>query len=763
MWRLERDKYIENRMLVEESLYTVANGYVGIRGCFEEGYGTEAIQSIRGSYINGLYDRIPLSYSESAYGFPQVVDKQPRIIDTQTCEIYLDGERVSLSLGQYSNYSRILDYKTGVYTRSYDYKLESGKSAHIEFKRLASLKFRNNFIYRISVVYDGQIRLVSVVDADVENYTDLNDPRVGKAHARLMNCKSLNMKGSRITCLMETSSTKLEQATVVDYHGDCRFKHSLSHNRVGNRVNTYIEGKYSLVLDKVCTFTDQLRNSNALASALKLADAVKDMAFETFVDYQIEQLDSYWMHSDIVIEGNSKHQAAIRFMLYQLLQSVGTDGFSGVSAKGLSGEGYEGHYFWDTEIYILPLLQLTQPEMAKKLLEYRYHILPHAKDRARELGHLKGAAYPWRTISGIECSGYFPAGTAQYHINADISYVFIQYFLINEDYKFLLDMGAEVLYETARIWLEIGNYSKGAFMINSVTGPDEYTALVNNNYYTNAMAKYHLNWADVIYRKLSTHEDQKIVRGHKAICEKIGLCENEIHEMRKASDAMYLPYDEQMKLNPQDDAFLQKPKWSFKNSRYPLLLHYHPLTIYRHQVIKQADTVLAHFLLEEYVTEEVLTNSYNYYESLTTHDSSLSACVHGIMAARIGDIEKAYHYFEESVNLDIEDTHSNTKDGLHMANIAGTALSVISGFGGFRVHEKGIVFRPCCPKEWSRFSFKVKYRGREIYVSVSDEVEIMLIKGASISISIWDTEYLLKDSLKLSCQRGDYCDKSSNI
>ncbi|MDD3705200.1 MAG: hypothetical protein PHC45_03925, partial [Clostridiaceae bacterium] len=275
MWSLERDKYLENRLLVEESLYTVANGYVGIRGCFEEGYGTEAVRSIRGSYINGLYDRIPLSHAESAYGFPQVVDKQPRIIDTQTCEIYLDGEQVSLSSGQYSNYSRILDYKRGVYTRSYDYSLKSGKIAHIEFRRLASLKFRNNFIYKISVVYDGQIKLVSVIDAEIENYADGNDPRVGKAHAKLMNCKSFNMKGTRVTCLMETSSTKLEQATVVDYHGDCRFKHSLSHNRVGNKVITYFEGKNSLVLDKVCTFTDQLRYSNALASALSLADAVK--------------------------------------------------------------------------------------------------------------------------------------------------------------------------------------------------------------------------------------------------------------------------------------------------------------------------------------------------------------------------------------------------------------------------------------------------------------------------------------------------------
>jgi alpha,alpha-trehalose phosphorylase len=751
MWFLERKDFLQNKLLVEESLFTIANGYIGIRGCFEEGYGIEDIKSIRGSYINGLYDRIPLTHAESAYGFPQVRDKQPRIIDTQTCEIYLDDEYVCLSSNQYSNYSRILDYKTGVYTRSYDYMTKGGKIAHIEFKRLASLIFKNNYINQISVVYDGRIRLISVVDAEIENFSDEHDPRVGKAHTKLMRCKAFSVESSRVTCLMETATTKLEQATVVDYRFVGQSQHTISHERLGDKVYTFIEGCQSIVLDKVCTFTDQLRSKSTMDFALECADIAKGMTFETFVNYQIERLNEFWDHSDIVIDGNDKHQSAIRFMLYQLLQSTGSDEFSNVSAKGLSGEGYEGHYFWDTEIYILPLLQLTQPEMARKLLEYRYHILPHAKTRALELGHLKGAAYPWRTISGIECSGYFPAGTAQYHINADIAYVFIQYFLFNEDYCFLLNTGAEVLYETARIWLQIGNYCGDVFMINSVTGPDEYTAVVNNNYYTNAMAKYHLYWAEVFYRKLSINDDATVVEAHKSLCKRIGLSESEVEAMGKASDAMFLPYDEHLNINPQDDSFLQKPIWPFENSEYPLLLHYHPLTIYRHQVLKQADTVLAHFLLEEYVDEEVLKNSYEYYEALTTHDSSLSACVHGIMASRIGNVEKAYHYFEESVNLDLEDTHNNTKDGLHMANIAGTALSVISGFGGFRIHENGIAFRPQCPKGWERFAFKVKYRGREILISISDVVDITLIEGDALSISLWDVKYTLKDKLKFSC------------
>lgn len=744
MWQLKRNQYITDKLLEEESLFTVANGYIGVRGCFEEGYGTEDIESIRGSYINGLYDRVPLYYAESAFAFPKTADKQPRIIDTQTCEIYLDGERVKLSTKQFTDYSRCLDYKSGVYTRSYNYKTKAGKSAEIKFKRLASLKFINIFIYEISVNYNGQIKLVSAIDAGIENYTNECDPRVGSTHAKLMKLKELSSKESRISCLMETVQSKLEQATIVDYKVESGNKYNLFHRIQGSSFITQIDGEQAIVLNKLCVFTDGLRYQSAMEGAKKIADSVSSLSFDDFVKYQIEHLNKFWAHSDIRIEGCKEHQAEVRYMLYQLLQNAGTDKYSNVSAKGLSGEGYEGHYFWDTEIYILPLLQMTQPEMAKKLLEYRYNILPSAISRARELGHKKGAAYPWRTISGVECSSYFPAGTAQYHINADIAYAFIQYFLYNHDYKFLVDMGAEVIYETARIWLEIGNYSNDRFMINSVTGPDEYTAVVNNNYYTNAMAKYHLYWAGTLYRVLSEHSDSEIYEAHNKMCERICLESDEILEMLKASEAMYLPYDENLKINSQDDSFLQKPVWPLKESKYPLLLNYHPLTIYRYQVNKQPDTVLAHFLLEQYTNEEVMENSYYYYEKLSTHDSSLSACIHGIMAARIGDMERAFRYFEQTVSLDLENTHGNTKDGLHMANIGGTALMVVSGFGGFRIDEKGISFRPQLPAQWKSYEFKIRYQNREIQISVSDETTFTLLSGQPIKINVWGKEYELE-------------------
>ena len=635
-------------------------------------------------------------------------------------------------------------------SRSFIYDTQSGKSAKLSFERLASFWIKNHFIYRISVEFDGLIQLGTFVDAGIQNFTDKDDPRVATSHAKLMHCKKLMFDGNRVSCLMETSSSGITQATVVDYHIVSSSHSHIAHTRIDDQIMTAIESNGALVLEKVCTFTDELRFENCYEMALTLADAAISHSFETFLSNQIACLEAFWSHSDIVIEGHAKHQSAIRFMLFQLLQSTGADEFSNVSAKGLSGEGYEGHYFWDTEIYILPLLQMTEPELAKNLLAYRYHILPFAKERALELGHSKGAAYPWRTISGIECSGYFPAGTAQYHINADIAYAFIQYYLFNNDIKFLVDMGAEVIYETARIWLAIGNYHGGVFMINSVTGPDEYTAIVNNNYYTNTMAKYHLHWAEAFYRILSASDSPEIVAAHALLCERIGLDEREILEMRDVSEAMLLPFDATLMINPQDDAFLQKPIWPFEGSKYPLLLYYHPLTIYRHQVLKQADTLLSHFLLEAYTTETVIKNSYHYYEALTTHDSSLSACVHGIMASRIGELEKAYHYFEESVELDLENTHGNTKDGLHMANIAGTALSVISGFSGFRISEFGISFRPTCPEQWQLYRYKIRYRGREIEVTVSDITTLKLLTGPPFDLKVWDLNYTLVDTLRFS-------------
>ncbi|GAU77913.1 beta-phosphoglucomutase [Fusibacter sp. 3D3] len=749
MWKFEKRTYKPEAQMLDESLFMVGNGYIGVRGCFEEGY--PGGETIRGTYINGLYDRVPMIHAEMAYGFPTVQDKQPRLIDTQTCVVYLDGEPVSLIAGRYKAYLRSVDYLKGETLRSYTFVTRSGKEAQLCFKRLASFVEKNVLVYSIEVEYEGLIELVSICDTNIENYSNPNDPRTGQSHTKLMKLMALSYNGSDVHAMMQTQNTEIKQATAIRHKVKSVCENEMTHVSKEHFIETHIKGKNQVTLDKVCLFTDSLRAENIDADVRRLLSRLEDEHdYEYFSKRQSAYLSEFWDKTGIEIEGAPADQMAIRYMQYQLLQSVGTDFNANISAKGLSGEGYEGHYFWDTEIYVLPVMLFNQPERAKTLLKYRHHILPQARLRAQELGHHKGAAYAWRTISGIECSGYFPAGTAQYHINADIAYAFIQYYLYTGDLDFMASAGAEVLFETARIWLEIGHFYQGTFQIHNVTGPDEYTAIVNNNYYTNAMAKYHLMWACTFYNLFKNSTDANLSAQTEALFESIQLTDDEVQMMQKASDQMYFEFDGDLQLYAQDDSFLSKPRWPFETAdptKRPLLLYYHPLTIYRHQVLKQADTVLAHFLLEEYADKQAIKNAFNFYEGLTTHDSSLSSCIYGIVASKCGFDQKAYAYFKESIVLDLEDTHHNTKDGLHMANMAGSLLGVIAGFAGLKITENGIALKPHLPKQWQSLKFKIEFKGRLIAFELShDQLDCQLLKGNPISIELQDQLKLLRSN-----------------
>ena len=749
MWQLKSNDLSTERLLQEESLFSIGNGYIGVRGCFDEAPDLIS-NTIRGSYINGFYDRVPILYDESASGFPTVKDKQPRVMDTQTSLILLDGETVVIKASQIRDYFRVLDLQKGLMERSYKYITKSGKAAKIAFRRMASFAAKNILCYEIDIYYDGEIEIISFLDSDVRNHSDSYDPRVANGHDKLLHLNKLSIEGTLVFCEMETITTKIPILSMIEYEVTCLDSghYSLEHNLEEQKIATKAKSKRHLKLQKKCIFIDGTRSSCLYEEAMEIHSKYSKHSFDDLISMQEEYLNSFWNASDIEIYGCDNIQEAIRFQLFQLLQSVGKDEISNISAKGLSGEGYEGHYFWDTEIYVLPLFQMTQPELAKQLLLYRYHILPQAKQRAKEMGHNKGAAYPWRTISAIECSSYFPAGTAQYHINADIAYGFIQYYLYHGDKSFMLEAAAEVIFETARIWLEIGHWYKGAYHIDNVTGPDEYTAIVNNNYYTNAMAKYHLYWADKLYHELHEYNNADF----EELCHKINLTSDEVNEMRLASEAMHLVYDEELGIHAQDDSFLRKAVWDFANTtpdQYPLLLHIHPLTIYRYQVLKQPDTVLAHFLLEDYADTETMKRSYDYYEKITTHDSSLSSCIYGIMASRCGYYEKAYEYFMEAVRLDLDDKHSNTKDGLHMANLAGSCLGIINGFAGYRIKETGISIDPIVPNELAGYRFRIHYLDAWLEIDVNELVRIKLLQGKPLKITIYNKDYIVADTIEI--------------
>jgi len=419
---------------------------------------------------------------------------------------------------------------------------------------------------------------------------------------------------------------------------------------------------------------------------------------------------------------------------------MGRDGQTSVAAKGLTGEGYGGHYFWDAEIYAFPFYLYTQPELARKMLEYRYSILDKARQRAIEMTHKKGALYTWRTIAGEECSAFFPAGTAQYHLNADIAFAIKQYYEATNDEEFIRKYGAEIVIETARIWTDIGDYipeKNNQFCINCVTGPDEYTAIVNNNFYTNAMAQMHLKFAAQMVSKLKKeypHDFDRIVKA-------IDLSDSEPKEWLRAADAMYLLYDEKLGIHPQDDTFLAKKIWKLdtipkEHQDHPLFLNYHYLVIYRYQICKQADVVLALFLLGNQFTLNEKRRDYDYYEAITTHHSSLSPSTFSVMASEAGYYDKAYKYFAQTARGDLDNLHGNTNHGVHIAAMAGAWMAVIYGFAGMRAYEGKLQFAPYLPDKWERYAFKICFKSKLVQVEIDKkEVRYRLLEGDALELN----------------------------
>ncbi|NRD76515.1 glycoside hydrolase family 65 protein [Bacillus sp. BRMEA1] len=746
-WKISSSNLDSSQILVDESLFFTGNGYLGVRGNFEEGLPASQ-KTIRGTYINAFHDSVPIPYGEKHVAFPDTQQKLLNIIDAQTIEIYFGEERFSLAEGEILSFERKLHLDQGFTERIIDWCSPSGKKVKLCFKRLVSFQNQEAFIQRVELESSddlGRVRIVSTINGDVSNFVDANDPRVASGHAKLLHVTNVEQTEGISFVECETTNTKLKTACAATYCLD------VFNSRRDVTETTGITSEFTFdftgkaAFEKKSIFVDTWRHGKDLrVSAIEQQRQLADKSFQHFLQEQIFFLQDFWKRSDVVITGDPAIQEGIRFNLYHLLQSAGRDRFSNISAKGLSGEGYEGHYFWDTEIYIFPVFLMTQPEMAKRLLLYRYSILDYARDHAKEMGHKKGALYPWRTISGTECSSYYPSGSAQYHISADIAYSFIQYYLVSGDLQFIKEYGAEVLFETARLWLDTGHYDGEAFKIDAVTGPDEYTCIVNNNYYTNVMAKHNLHWAVKFYQLLKEADQEAFA----IVSDKIGLHSEEISSWQKAAVQMYLPYDEERKINPQDDTFLHKAVWDLANTpkeEFPLLLHYHPLTLYRYQVCKQADTVLAHFLLEDEQTIETIRNSYDYYEKITTHDSSLSTCIFSIMASKLGDHAKGYHYFNETARLDLDNTHGNTKDGLHMANMGGTWLAIVFGFAGLRMKEEAISFSPILPAKWEGYRFSIQYQGRRIQLEKTvDQTVIALLEGDALTIKLFDQSYLLE-------------------
>jgi len=738
-----------DRIAANETIFSLGNGLLGLRGTFDE---NRCVYHV-GTYVNGFYETEPIIYGEIAYGFAKKKQRMLNVTDGSVIELYLDDEPFDLSTGTIRAYERRLDLRHGNMVRSVHWESPSGKRIVLTMKRLVS--FTRQHVAALdwqlhTVDKDAVVTIVSGLAAHGKPEVGHEDPRVGAAltkNALILRNKRLGEYQGSLRHITRNTHFSIVAKMAHQLQTECQHKaiEQKAMQEISHRFHIWAEAGKEIRLTKYLSYFTSHRDESRkmFYQARREVHKAWVTGFDGLLSEQDEFLSEFWSHSDVRIEGDPAVQQSIRFNLFHLLQAAGRNGRTGIGAKGLTGEGYEGHYFWDTEIYALPFFTYTMPEIARKLLEFRYNTLGQARERAREL-HLKGALYPWRTINGEEASAYFPAGTAQFHINADIMYGVRKYLDATGDTDFLLNCAAEMAFETARLWVDLGDYIEGkGFCLNEVTGPNEYTAMVNNNVYTNVMARDNLSFATQTAETMQRDYQEQF----DDLSDRMGLHTEEITRWKRAAAEMYIPFDKKRGLYPQDDSFFDKAVWDFENTpeeRYPLLLYYHPLTIYRHQVLKQPDLVMGMFLQGAHFTREEKRKNFDYYDPLTTGDSSLSPCIQCIVAAEVGYTELAYEYFMKTCRIDLDDINRNVKDGVHTAAMAGTWLSLVYGFAGMRDYNGVLSFQPFLPASWSRLAFRIRMKGQQIEVDLeSNKVTYRLLSGEELRFFHIDREVYL--------------------
>jgi len=769
-WSVVERRFRPEFMAQMETILALANGYLGMRGVPEEG--SPYLQN--GTFVNGFYESWPIIYAEEAFGFARTGQTMLNVTDSKIIKLFVDDEPFGLGSSNIRHYCRQLNMKSGTLDRELLWETPSGKRIRIKSRRLISFHQRHvaAISYEVTVLNAHAALVISseVFRYQPEEHEAKNDPRQAKFSGILLQPRTSYERDRRVVLTHGTERSQMILACAVDHDLECDspYCYKTSHTQNSGQVVFTIEAKPGRPIHLTKYMVYHTSNSatpdEISRSAEWTLDRVVSQGFTKLLAEQAEYLDQFWQTSDVQVTNvKSKRaklstvemQQAIRVNLFHILQASARAENLGVAAKGVTGQAYEGHYFWDTEIYLLPFLIYTSPRTAKNLLRFRYGMLDQARARARELSH-RGALFPWRTISGEEASAYYEAGTAQYHINADIIYALRKYVNATGDEEFLFQYGTEMLVETARFWYDLGFFSsrkEGRFCINGVTGPDEYKTLVNNNTYTNLMARENLRYAVETVEGLQVQQPQLL----EALIRKTGLELSEVEGWRAAANKMYIPFDATTGIYPQDDSFFDREPWDFKNTpadKYPLLLFYHPLNIYRHQVIKQADVLLAMFLLGHEFSLETKKRNFDFYDPLTTGDSSLSSCIEAIVALEIGEFEKAVDYARAALLMDLADVGGNVTDGCHIASMGGTWMVFTYGFGGLRDYDGTLRFRPQRPPEpEASLRFALTYRGQVLDVEINPNSTIYSLRRGKTLVIHHEDEEITLDSTNASVTR----------
>nr|WP_245594642.1 glycosyl hydrolase family 65 protein [Actinospica robiniae] len=738
-WTLVESELPVDLLPHSESLFALSNGHIGWRGTLDEG----EPHGLPGSYLNGVHELRPLPYAEAGYGYPESGQTVINVTNGKIIRLLVDDEPFDVRYGTCVSHRRVLDLRAGVLKREVVWTSPAGRTVRVRSTRLVSLTQRAIAAVRYEVEpLDGPARVVlqSELVANEELPVHQGDPRAAATPVNALVSDLHVAADTRVTLVHTVRRSGLRVAAAMDH----RYEVFDEDGPVPGELGAQIESEPDLgrfTTGGLLNPGQTLRLTKFVAhgwSASRSLPAVRDQVdaglaaasfggWDALAAEQRACLDEFWRGADVEIDGDAEIQQAVRFALFQLFQAAVRAESRAIPAKGLTGDGYDGHAFWDTESFVLQVLSYLDAPSVAHALRWRHSTLPAARERAAQLG-LAGCAFPWRTIKGEECSAYWPAGTAAFHVNADVADAVVRYVRASDDVDFERGEGLELLVDTARLWVSLGHTDQaGRFRIAGVTGPDEYSALSDDNIYTNLMAQQNLLAAVELAAK------------HQREADELGVSAEETERWKDAALAMYVPYDDSLGVHPQSESFTDHERWDFgatKAEDYPLLLRFPYFQLYRTQVVKQSDLVLALHMRSDAFSPEEKQRDFDYYEPLTVRDSSLSACSQAVIAAETGCGSLAYDYLGEAALMDIDDLERNTADGLHLASLAGAWIALVAGFGGMRHTASGLSFAPRLPEGWTKLCFGLVIEGRLLRVDVRpDKVSYRLTGDTGLSLT----------------------------
>jgi maltose phosphorylase len=739
-WMVRENSFHPGQCRVSESIFSLGNEYMGIRGYFEEGYGGDGLV---GSYFNGFYEEAAVTQPSSYKGMLSRTRFMVNTVDWLYTRIRLDGENLDLAHSAVTGFQRIMDFRTGTLQREFVWNMKSGKSLKLSFIRFVSMADSHLGWQRVVLTplnFSGPVEMQCGLD-----FAPFHE---GKRR-NFWNCPLRKMENGTVAILGET--VNLGRQLFSGYHlktpDSVPIRLVEGERYIGQQLVLELNEGTPVWIDKIVTNyaekEPEAKTADVWNTGMRLSDQHRPLTFTTALAQHGSYWSQVWDNLDITIDGDPENQQGIRFCIFQLHQTYhGANPGSNIGAKGLTGEAYNGHTFWDTETYCLPFYMFNNAKAARNLLEFRYRTLPQALERAKQLD-CRGAFYPIATIDGTESCDLWQHANLQLQVGTAVAYGIWHYVKICEDYDFLYGHGVEILVEISRCFASRGQWGAktGKFGFYGVMGPDEFQIMVNNNCYLNYMAKRAFEYT------LQTLGDMKSSRPDRLdeLKRKIKLEPDEPAEWARMAAEMYLPQDPATKVFEQHDGFFNMPHIDVRKipaTDFPLYHNWAYDRIYRYDMIKQPDVLMFIFLYNQEFSDDVKRANYEYYEPRCIHESSLSPSIHSILAAELGYHDQAFDFCRFATRLDLDNYNRNTHEGLHTTSIAAAWMNIVYGFGGMRSDGETLSFCPSIPKAWNSYSFHLMDRGSTVKVRIDQEMAEFTVKnGPPVSVKIYGTDY----------------------